>query len=333
MNIKNNIGLILKVGISLVFAGFVGFEIYKSVNEEATSGLKTRFFVSLVEDVTGIQLEAGTTQVHLKKGNTQWFIEQPIKEKANQELIEAWLESLKESSTEAIPSDYEAEDLMKFGLHDPLAKVKFLKTDGKSFEVAISSTKTFNGQNYLSYSDEKVKDKILTSNFPWFEFILKKPIDFMNTLEVMAFEETKLQKVEFKNYSPLNETEENPYQSLTSGDFVKNKDLWVFKSKIEGDGAKLLSLLSLLKSVAVYGFEPDSVILKNNKDIKPVFEMDFSFVDNTKDKIAVYNYFRPCVTTDPKKNCQLAMMSSKSYPMWIEPQDMTTILNLSFLKK
>lgn len=333
MNIKNNIGLILKVGISLVFAGYVGVEVYKSMDEEGVKVTKSRFFMTLAEDVTMIQLLAGTTQVRLKKGNTQWFIEEPIKEKANQDLIEDWLEALRDSSTEAVPEELATYELTKFGLHDPLAKINFLKTDGQSYEVAVSATKTFNGQNYLSYSDTKVKNKVLTSNLAWFDFILKKPIDFLSTEQVMSFDSEILSKIEIKNLNPQPATEVNAFQALTSGVFVKDKDLWAFKAKVDGDGAKAMSLVSLLKSAVVYSFEADTVAFKNNKDVKPIFEMDFHFVDKTKDKIVVYNYFRPCLPADPKKNCQLVVMSSKPYPLWVEPQDMTTILNLGFLKK
>lgn len=327
---KLNFSLIIKLFLSFCFVGYVGFEIYKTLKEDPA--LEKQFFINKTKEVDGLQINAGTNTIKLKRVENQWWIEKPLKAKANSEFINQWLENLEQSDAEKLPEDSEYIDLAKYGLHDPLASIYFFNQDQNIFYLNLSATKTYDGKSYLTFNDLITQNIVLISGLKWLDFILKKPIDFLSTKDVIPYTDKQLIQIRFKNVAGELDAQKDTNLRVRRGVFQKNNKLWEFENK-SIDGARGLALLSRLKSMAIYGYESNSPILDKVKKSNPVFEVDFLLENKTEDKMIIYDYLKPCQVDEPKKECQFVTLKSAPYPFWVEPEDLKPILRNDFLKK
>ncbi len=323
---KKEVWFFLKAIFVVGLSSAILYEVYNSLgpSNKATEG----YFKKNLTEVEAIKIEAGRSVNLVKNTRSKWFVKDPLLEEANTDLIESYLESIQNSKTEVISNKKNLNLAKKYGLNDPLAKISFTTKSKKSFNLSLSSIKAFNRNYYLSIQDSN-QDKVLyvVSDFDWVNFILKRPVDFLKTKEVLKFEARFLKKIDLHYSQPLIKDTKTAF--FKKFFYIKNKNLWRLSLGPKFDSASVNRLLDLLKEAEVSSYEGDKLLAKKNKN--QILNVVFLGENGQKNTLKFYKTFKGCSGSSDTLDCQLATLATKDYPFWIERKSVLAVLNQSFL--
>ena len=141
----------LKHIVLLVFFIIVGVEFYKSTQEGQE--VPPPHFDLNIESIYSIGLEVGLKKIELKKIDTGWWIQSPIKEKADPTVIQEWLSLITDSEMQVVEPKSKV-DWKKFGLDDFMGQIFILSKDNPKVGIYLSSLKSFDQRIYLRVEQE-----------------------------------------------------------------------------------------------------------------------------------------------------------------------------------
>jgi hypothetical protein len=303
---------IIKTLIIVMFLGFVTFEVYKSSTESESQSEPIGFFSTDLLDVTEIQIHAGTKHILLVKKNLDWKIEKPITEFADIDQINTWLQQVVNSKAEAVPAEYKSRDWEKFGLSDPIGKIRFKIKNGTFIDLDVSAKKSFNDQFYIKYTKNNISE-LLLSDFPWLDFIVKKPIDFVSSKDIFNYNTDDVVEVRLKD----------------RGVFSKSDGLWAFKGEQKIDPARVTGLLNDLKNLKIISLESNQIHIPK----KDVFNLEVISEDKTNEVIQAFDNIKDCKINGAIERCQLMRVASSSYPFWVQESKIKSIISSNYFKK
>jgi hypothetical protein len=126
----------------------------------------------------------------LEKTEGQWFLRQPIADSADQTEVQNLLSSFESETTIATVDEGESVDFARFGLQDPLTRLKLTLTDGRTREVRIGSVKAFDANLYARIDDEK---RVVMVSQSW-DLHLSKRIDQLRDKRLFRQTEARAQE-------------------------------------------------------------------------------------------------------------------------------------------
>ena len=160
----------LKHIVLLVFFIIVGVEFYKSTQEGQE--VPPPHFDLNIESIYSIGLEVGLKKIELKKIDTGWWIQSPIKEKADPTVIQEWLSLITDSEMQVVEPKSKV-DWKKFGLDDFMGQIFILSKDNPKVGIYLSSLKSFDQRIYLRVEQEGMPPKLLVASLTWKDLLLK----------------------------------------------------------------------------------------------------------------------------------------------------------------
>lgn len=304
-----------KIFILVLFLSFVAYEVYKSLNETPSETKPNTVFNSKILQAQDVQIHAGAQIVKLKKQDKDWKIIEPIKDDANSEFINSWLEKLLDSKSESLPNDANL-NWAKYGLNDPFAKIEISGPEGLKFSIEVSAAKSFDDQFYLRVKNSQSSEpQLVISNMTWLEIILKKPLEFISLTKSLDYDPSTVNQVEIRGV----------------GVYTKKDKLWVFQDQNNLDPAKINHLIEKIKALSIQGYESQQIFKSTPKPLKSIYELTLRFDDQSRRHLVIYDLMKPC-RPESQDQCQLVSWSSSSYPFWAKEQDLKPITTNSLIK-
>src|SRR4051812_26062147 len=193
MKLKNTLILLLVAGAIYAFIYF--FESKQPTTQEATA--KAGRVVTFDRDkITGITIKNSDTKIDLHKKDGAWYIDAPIKDRADSMAINQLFttsENLKSES--AIPTDKGgSKDMLKdFGLNSSDTRITFTG-DSKPVELLIGKDAAVEGKVYARLDDSKTAHVISND----LKNQISKKLDEFRDHKLTDLAATQVNKVQFK---------------------------------------------------------------------------------------------------------------------------------------
>ncbi len=325
----------VKLLMSLLVMGFVGFEIYKSLKDDQSKGSSVQYFKNQLQDVSAITIKAGRQQISFHLQGKKWIIEQPFKAEADSQMLNGILVQIQNSRTELIPSthDINSEILATFGLDDPLAELKFTNHNQQIQSLSLSANKAYRGDSYLYLRDTKAKKQgILVSDYNWMELILKNVSAFLKQSDFIAISPEPLNRVEI-DFVFLKRTSNNPQNVFPKIVYSKINNLWTISLGEPWDAASVNSLIKSVNTLKLSHYEEDPFILKKPNPIKKYMLISFKDQNDKLQELVFYDKFKSCDFEGKTSECQLLTFSSLPLPFWVDKALLKSLVEQDYLKK
>jgi len=161
--------------VVLMVAATYYFEFYQAGREENKKTEAARIVAFPMEQIHQIELKNKSGKVLLKRDADGWRLEEPVKDWADSQFTEDFVNSLVgEHAIDTIASDAET-NWSVYGLDKDFSKVIFTSQNGSSVLIDVSAKKNFEGNSFLRRGDEK---SVLVGTSQWFVRANKSPMDF-----------------------------------------------------------------------------------------------------------------------------------------------------------
>lgn len=153
-------------------AGFALYQYKKSEKEKITEEKKALVFSELQpSEVQSISISQEEGSIYLTRKEQGWWMESPVKDLADRELVETWLDTL---FTEKIKVIKEKEvNWTEYDLQDPIRSLEISVKSGEKFKLNISKYSAFDGSFYIRRGDQ-----LLLGETSWAGITRKKEKDF-----------------------------------------------------------------------------------------------------------------------------------------------------------
>ena len=202
----------LKHIVLLVFFIIVGVEFYRSTQEGQE--VPPPHFDLKTESIYSIELEVGLKKIELKKIDTGWWIQSPIKEKADPRVIQEWLSLIVDSEMQVVEPKSKV-DWKKFGLDDYMGKVFILSKDNPKVGIYLSSLKSFDQRIYLRVEQEGMPPKLLVASLTWKDLLLKPANAFRDQSLFSGISDIPFNSVDFLEMSIYKSFPDSPKGQYT----------------------------------------------------------------------------------------------------------------------
>ena len=155
MNWRNT--LILAIVVIAGFAYFRFFEMKRPGTEEAQR--QSRNMVNFDRTkIDGIVIQNGDQKIEIRRRDNKWRLETPIKDQADNALVETLLSDLenwqKEGTIPAKEIDSDKSKLAEYGLNNPKLKLKLLGHD-RPPEILFGKEAAMEGRMYVRFQNSK----------------------------------------------------------------------------------------------------------------------------------------------------------------------------------
>lgn len=297
MKLKNTLILLLVAGAIYAFIYF--FESKQPTTQEATA--KAGRVVTFDRDkVTGITIKNTETKIDLHKRDGAWYIDAPIKDRADSMAINQLFttaENLKSES--AIPTDKGGKDMLKdFGLASSDTRVTFTG-DSKPLELLIGKDAAVEGKVYVRQEDSKTAHVI---NNDLKNQISKKLDEFRDhrLTDVLA---TQVDKVQIKTKAgEIELSKKDQHWSLEKPFKARGNDQKVGDLISQTANTQADSFVADSSNLASLGLQDPrgTVLLTKEGSKEPVALQIGGDVEKQKDKIYAKVSTRDAVLVVPK---------------------------------
>ena len=294
-------------GVVVATVGLAFYQHSHIQNNQSAKEKENLIFPSLeLGQVRGITLKfkTGSMQFHYKKG--AWFMESPVQDVADLDLVNDWLESLLSEKVQVIKE--KEVDFSEYNLDKNVHSIELTSKSKQKFNIDISYYSAFDGQFYI-----KKGESLLLGDQVWAEVVGKQ---FSN----------------FRSYKLLNRRDHPESLWYKSTSFSANLKwlnyLWKWneEKKFPLSGTALESYWSTLSQVKF-----DKKILPNTREmrkkfklLKPATEINFIFKDNKKWSAKISSRIN---------NEFYVLVSDRDYIFILnEEQKRKTLLNMKILR-
>ncbi len=152
------------------------FEFYLSGKEEIRKSNESKIVSFPVDQINQVEIENKFGKILLKRDDTGWSLEEPIKDWADNQFVEDFINGLAgEKSIDTIESKDKNLNWSIFGLDKDFTKVIFINQQGSAILIQVSAKKNFEGNSFLRRADE---NKVLVGTAQWALRSQKSPLDF-----------------------------------------------------------------------------------------------------------------------------------------------------------
>ncbi len=276
MKFKNTLILFL-VGCAL--AAYVVFvEPHFKTTEESRD--IAEHVVEVEKDkITGISIKNQESTIELKKRDGQWYIEQPVKDRADGQTVTHLFETVEDLHHAASFSGDNKDQLKEFGLSDPSAKITFTGEKEKPIELDLGKDTAVDGKVYAIVAGGN-KVEVIGNELK--AQLNKKPDDFRDK-NLAGLTTQQVSKVEVKT-------------SAGDLELAKTNGHWWIRKPLEAraDDSKVNDLVSRASTAQVQQFIADQN-LANYGLAEP--QSSITFTVEGSDKPAVLQ-----VGTSPKED-------------------------------
>lgn len=192
---KNKNVLIL-AGFVLVLGLYAYFGEYKREIREMTEKETAAKIITLNRDqVNKLVVDKLTSKIVLEKSTDGWNVVEPIRDQADNEVIEAFLDqAFGEKSVDLIGGDSSIK-WEEYALVNPMGHLIFETNLGQQQRITVSTRKNFEGLVYLRRDQE---NRILTSSAAWQNY-LSNDVNYFRNLKVFRFQVSKVDGVIYQN--------------------------------------------------------------------------------------------------------------------------------------
>jgi len=170
--------LLLIVAI-IILTTIYYFTVYKEKKDLEEKDKKSQIVYLKLDQINFIEIKNKMSRFVFQKNSGQWFIQEPVSDKADTQRIMDMLSqfvqdkhiALVKESTQEGPSIKWSE----FSLDHPDTQIVFKNNLGQSQKIMISDVKNFEGYNYARIDNE---NKILVVNSMWYNILNEKLVYF-----------------------------------------------------------------------------------------------------------------------------------------------------------
>lgn len=157
------------------------FEYRKGQKVEEQKEQDAKVFAGLkLSDVQNLVISPNSANqqmdIKLEKKQGGWHVVSPVNDVADNDAIEAYINTLLEEKTQDSLGE-ESADLKTYGLDQPKGSVTLGKSSGDQFRVSIGSVKAYDGSYYAQLA---TKPGVFLVSSMWGPYIDKKPNEFRN---------------------------------------------------------------------------------------------------------------------------------------------------------
>ncbi|MGZ3803348.1 MAG: DUF4340 domain-containing protein [Pseudobdellovibrionaceae bacterium] len=166
--------------LAIFAAGLVGatyyFEFYQAGKEEALKSKESKVVSFPADQIHQVEIENKFGKILLKRDTEGWRLEEPVKDWADNQFVEDFVNGLsEEKSTETLGGEGEEPKWSLYGLDHEVSKVVFTSQQGSSVLIQVSAKKNFEGNSFLRRGNE---NKVLVGTSQWNLRSQKSPLDF-----------------------------------------------------------------------------------------------------------------------------------------------------------
>ena len=153
-------------------AGFAFYQHKKSEKEKITEEKEALVFSELQpSEVQSISISQEEGSIYLIRKEQGWWMESPVKDLADTELVETWLDTLFTEKIKIIKE--EGVDWTKYDLQDPIRFLEISLKSNEKFKLSISKYSAFDGSFYIRRGEQ-----LLLGETSWAGIARKEEKDF-----------------------------------------------------------------------------------------------------------------------------------------------------------
>lgn len=163
------------VFVVVLVAGTYYFEVYQSQKSEHAKSEESKIISFPADQIHQVEVENKLGKVLLKRDADGWRLEEPVKDWADNQFTEDFINGL--ASEKILETAAEGENInwSIYGLEKEISKVVFTNQQGGSQLVLVSEKKNFEGNSFIRKGAE---NKVLVVSSQWALRSQKAPLDF-----------------------------------------------------------------------------------------------------------------------------------------------------------
>lgn len=163
------------MGLFVVVGSLAVFDFYKDYRQVQTKKAQADLIDLSIEQVDKIEILNSHGQLLLVRGIDGWKLTAPIEDIADNDVVEDYLNSMKDDSAiDELELNGDI-DWEKYGLKSPESQLRLTTSGGKENTLQVSVIKNFEENLYARKNGD---NKILVVNGVWHSRLQKLPIDF-----------------------------------------------------------------------------------------------------------------------------------------------------------
>ncbi len=247
-------GTLLFAMIVIAVAGLAVWQMQKQKQEEAEKPNADLLLAGVrTSDITELDFQGATRKFKLKSENAHWQVVEPLKDKADDQDVESFLQKLVDLHATAIDAGDSTIQWSKYGLADADPTITVKVKTGAATTLRVGRIKTYDNGYYLRKNDE---NKLLTATAAVDGIVNEN----LNSL--------RLKKLDLPSSVPLKAAIRSTIKDKTFNfELASNKDVWAFNSdkNVKIAGKNIVVWLEDFKALKADNIVSDS---KDPQDLK-----------------------------------------------------------------
>ncbi|WP_413288569.1 DUF4340 domain-containing protein [Bdellovibrio sp. HCB337] len=161
--------------VAVLVAGTYYVEFYQANKTEQTKAEESKVVSFPAEQIHQIEIENKLGKVLLKRDADGWTLVEPIKDWADNQFTEDFVNGLASEKSIDVAAEGENINWSVYGLDKDVSKVAFTNQQGTSQLITVSDKKNFEGNSFLRRGNE---NKVLVATSQWALRTQKAPLEF-----------------------------------------------------------------------------------------------------------------------------------------------------------
>jgi len=161
--------------VAVLVAGTYYVEFYQANKEEQQKTEEAKIVAFPADQIHQIEVENKSGKVLLKRDPEGWRMEEPVKDWADNQYVDDFVNGLTEEKAMEVAAEGEKIDWALYSLDKDFSKVTFTNQKGENIMVSASAKMNFEGNGFLRRNQE---NKVLVSSSQWAMRTQKAPLEF-----------------------------------------------------------------------------------------------------------------------------------------------------------
>ncbi|MDE0518957.1 MAG: DUF4340 domain-containing protein [Bdellovibrionales bacterium] len=175
---KRWLGRFIYFVIVIGTASLAFYQYKQSQEEQQKSEKQNLVFPSLkLPQVQAFSIEKGDTYIHILNKSGEWYLDSPIKDLADRDLVGDWIENLLSEKIKTIKE--EGVDWAEYGLDQNVGSIEIITNSGTKLKLDISHYSAFDGRFYI-----RKEESLLLGNTSWAS-LTDKQGDYFRSYKVL----------------------------------------------------------------------------------------------------------------------------------------------------
>lgn len=179
----------------LVLGSYAGYDYWSAERSKQSKAEDAKLVPFKKDQITEIRIEEGENRFFMKRGIEGWFIEAPIKDWAETESVDIFLNTLDTEFALDAPVLKVPIDWTLYGLEKPHAKITITNSTQQSIVYSISEQKNYEQNTFLRKNKE---NKVYVVNATW-QSRAKKGVAELRDLRLLRHKMARISSIDFKN--------------------------------------------------------------------------------------------------------------------------------------